>query len=106
MIQKNLVFFSVTLAALAIAPTFAWAQEEAVVSKKPTAKKSAPAKPKANTEEPALEESPAPAKRSFDLGLLSEEERAIYNKGEITTGKMIAGGLLGSQLGFGSGHIV
>ena len=41
-----------------------------------------------------------------NLSRLSPEELAIYQYGEISTGSLIGGGLLGTFVGFGTGHIV
>jgi hypothetical protein len=45
---------------------------------------------------------PAPAR----LGLLGDEEREILARGEIGTGEHVAGGLVGTVVGFGLGHAI
>ena len=47
----------------------------------------------------------APAKKS-DLDGLTTDEIEIYQHGEIGTGSLVGGGLLGTFVGFGTGHIV
>lgn len=45
-------------------------------------------------------------KAKVDLSGLSTEEISIYQQGKITDGQHIAGGLVGTFIGFGTGHIV
>lgn len=40
------------------------------------------------------------------LGMLSDEERGILARGEITAGEHVAGGAVGTLVGFGLGHAI
>lgn len=43
---------------------------------------------------------------TLDLSKLSPDEQALYARGHIGTGRYVAGGLVGSFVGFGAGHAV
>lgn len=47
-----------------------------------------------------------PPRDSLQVDQLKSDEREIYRRGRISEGEWVAGGLLGTLVGFGTGHIV